>query len=427
MIARLPYTLLWILALPFVLLRLVWRARRQPEYLQHVAERFGHYRVRTVGPAFWVHAVSVGETRAAEPLVRALLARWPERNVVLTHMTPTGRATSEALFSDEPRVQRVYLPYDLGFLATRFLRHFRPAAGLILETELWPNLLAACRRRDVPVLLANARLSQRSAARYARWPTLTRLTLGALSAVGAQTDADAGRLAQLGGRRVVVTGNIKFDIAPPDRQLRLGERFRARFGGRPVMLAASTREGEEAVILDAFGAAAPTDALLALVPRHPQRFDEVAGLIEARGLKCQRRSDDRAVEPDTCVWLGDSMGEMFAYYAAADVALIGGSWLPFGGQNLIEACAVGTPVVLGPHTFNFTLVAEQAIAAGAALRAGDIAAGMSAATALLTDAGRRKDMGDAGRRFAGAHRGATERTMAIVEEMVGGGGEADEG
>lgn len=421
MIARLSYTLLWILTLPFVLLRLVWRARRQPEYLQHVAERFGRYRVRTAAPAFWVHAVSVGETRAAEPLVRALLARWPERDIVLTHMTPTGRATSAALFGNDPRVLRVYLPYDLGFFSARFLRHFRPVAGLILETELWPNLLAACRRRDIPVLLANARLSERSAMRYARWPTLTRLTVGALSAIGAQTDADAERLVALGGRCVVVTGNIKFDIAPPDRQLRLGETFRARVRGRPVILAASTREGEEAAILDAFVAVAPADALLALVPRHPQRFDEVAGLIEARGLKCQRRSYDRGVEPDTRVWLGDSMGEMFAYYAAADVALIGGSWLPFGGQNLIEACAVGTPVVLGPHTFNFTLVAEQAVAAGAARRASDIAEGMNAAIALLADEPRRKDMGDAGRRFAGAHRGATERTMEIVEEMVGAG------
>ncbi len=421
MIARLSYTLLWILALPVVLLRLVWRGRRQPEYLRHVGERFGHYRVHTSRPAFWVHAVSVGETRAAEPLVRALLARWPERDIVLTHMTPTGRATSEALFGDDPRVLRVYLPYDIGFFSGRFLRHFRPIAGLILETELWPNLLAACRRRGIPVLLANARLSERSAARYARWPTLTGLTLGALSAACAQTDADAGRLRALGGHRVAVTGNIKFDIAPPDPQLRLGEAFRARFGARRVILAASTREGEEAAILDAFAAVAPADALLALVPRHPQRFEEVAGLVEARGLRFQRRSDGADVDPATRVWLGDSMGEMFAYYAAADVALIGGSWLPFGGQNLIEACAVGTPVVLGRHTFNFTLVAEQAVAAGAALRASDVAEGMNAAIALLADDARREEMGDEGRRFAGAHRGATRRTMEIVEEMVGDG------
>ncbi|NMG16167.1 lipid IV(A) 3-deoxy-D-manno-octulosonic acid transferase [Aromatoleum bremense] len=421
MLARLLYTLLWIFALPVVLLRLLWRARRQPEYLRHVGERFGRYRVAAPAPVFWIHAVSVGETRAAEPLVRALLARWPDRSVVLTHMTPTGRATSKALFGDDPRVLRVYLPYDLGFLSTRFLRRFRPQVGLIMETELWPNLLAACRRRQVPVLLANARLSERSAARYARWPALTGLTLGALSAIAAQTDADARRLAALGGGRVDVTGNIKFDIAPPESLLRLSDTFRARFGGRPVILAASTREGEEAPILDAFVARAPDDALLALVPRHPQRFDEVAGLVRARGLSLQRRSDDTPVGPNTRVWLGDSMGEMFAYYAAADVALLGGSWLAFGGQNLIEACAVGTPVVLGPHTFNFALVADQAVEAGAALRADDPGAGMAAALALLRDPSRRQAIGAAGRGFAAAHRGATERTMAIVEELAGSG------
>ncbi len=419
MLARLPYTLLWIFALPVVLLRLLWRARRQPEYLRHVGERFGRYRIAAPAPVFWIHAVSVGETRAAEPLVRALLARWPDRSVVLTHMTPTGRATSKALFGDDPRVLRVYLPYDLGFLSTRFLRRFRPQVGLIMETELWPNLLAACRRRQVPVLLANARLSERSAARYARWPALTGLTLGALSAIAAQTDADARRLAALGGGRVDVTGNIKFDIAPPESLLRLGDTFRARFGGRPVILAASTREGEEGPILDAFAARAPDDALLALVPRHPQRFDEVAGLVRARGLSLQRRSDDTPVGRNTRVWLGDSMGEMFAYYAAADVALLGGSWLAFGGQNLIEACAVGTPVVLGPHTFNFALVADQAVEAGAALRADDPGAGMAAAVALLQDPSRRQAIGAAGRGFASTHRGATERTMAIVEELVG--------
>ncbi|KON81111.1 lipid IV(A) 3-deoxy-D-manno-octulosonic acid transferase [Azoarcus sp. PA01] len=425
MIARLPYTLLWILALPVVLLRLLWRARRQPEYLRHVGERFGRYRVAAPAPVFWVHAVSVGETRAAEPLVRALLARWPDRSVVLTHMTPTGRATSQALFGDDPRVLRVYLPYDLGFLSARFLHRFRPQVGLIMETELWPNLLAACRKRQVPVLLANARLSQRSASRYARWPALTGLTLGALNAIAAQTDADARRLAALGGGRVDVTGNIKFDIAPPESQLQLGDAFRARFGDRPVILAASTREGEEALMLDAFAACAPGDALLALVPRHPQRFDEVAALVRARGLGLQRRSDDAPVARDTRVWLGDSMGEMFAYYAAADVALLGGSWLAFGGQNLIEACAVGTPVILGPHTFNFALVAEQAVEAGAALRADDPRAGMAAAVALLRDPSRRHTLGAAGRSFAAAHRGATERTMAIIEEFVDAGKASD--
>jgi 3-deoxy-D-manno-octulosonic-acid transferase len=366
----------------------------------------------------WVHAVSVGETRAAEPLVRALLARWPEPTVVLTHMTPTGRATSKALFEGESRVLRVYLPYDLGCFAHRFLRHFRPAFGVIMETELWPNLLAACRRRKVPVLLANARLSERSARRYARLPALSALTMRALDAIGAQTAADAARLAALGARRVTVTGNIKFDVAPTPAAEALAAQFRARVGARPVLLAASTREGEEAPLLEAFARLAAPEVLLMLVPRHPQRFDDVAALAAARGLVLQRRSDEAAVEPATRVWLGDSMGEMFAYYAAADVALIGGSWLPFGGQNPIEACAVGTPIVLGPHTFNFQAVAEEAVAAGAARRAADIEAGLGCALDLLQQPTARTAMAAAGRAFADAHRGATARTVAILEGLA---------
>ncbi len=415
---RLPYSLLWLLALPLVLLRLIWRARRQPEYLRHVGERFGRYRPHTGGPLIWLHAVSVGETRAAEPLVRAMLARWPEHRILITHMTPTGRATSASLFGKESRVLHAYLPYDLGPLSARFLHHFRPQLGVIMETELWPNLLAACERTGVPVVLANARLSERSARRYARWPTLTRATLGALRAIGAQTAADAARLAGLGARGVVQTGNIKFDILPPEAQLALSGAFRSRIGARPVVLAASTREGEEAPLVDAFLQHAPADALLALVPRHPQRFDEVAALATGRGATVQRRSDEQAVRGDTRVWLGDSMGEMFAYYAAADVALIGGSWLPFGGQNLIEACAVGTPTVLGPHTFNFAQVAEQAEAAGAALRATNADAGMRLAADLLADEVRRTAMGAAGLAFAQAHRGATARTMAVIEPLL---------
>lgn len=417
MLTRLPYSLLWLLALPLALLRLAWRARRQPGYLRHVGERLGRYSVRAPCRVIWVHAVSVGETRAAEPLVRALLARWPEHSVVLTHMTPTGRETSKALFEGESRVLRVYLPYDMSCFAHGFLRHFRPVLGVIMETELWPNLLAACRRRRIPVMLANARLSERSARRYARLPALADLTMKALSAIGAQTAADAARLTALGAERISITGNIKFDIAPPPAMLALAEDFRARIGARPVLLAASTREGEEGPLLDAFARLAPPDVLLALVPRHPQRFDAVAELVRARGLTLQRRADGNAVAASTRVWLGDSMGEMFAYYAAAGVALIGGSWLPLGGQNLIEACAVGTPVIAGPHTFNFQLVAEQAVAAGAARRAPGIDEGVEQALALLRDAEARAAMADAGRRFAEAHRGATQRSIELLERL----------
>ncbi|MDX9886021.1 lipid IV(A) 3-deoxy-D-manno-octulosonic acid transferase [Thauera sp.] len=417
MLTRLPYTLLWILALPLVLLRLLWRARRQPAYLRHVGERFGRYRVRAPLAVIWVHAVSVGETRAAEPLVRALLERWPEHSVLLTHMTPTGRDTARTLFKDEPRVLRAYLPYDVGCFVHAFLRHFRPMFGVIMETELWPNLLAACRRRRIPVMLANARLSERSARRYARLPALTELTMKALAAIGAQTAADAARLSQLGARRVTVTGNIKFDITPPAGMLALGQTLRERIGDRPVVLAASTREGEEAVLVDAFVRHAPAAALLLLVPRHPQRFDTVAAELAVRKLAAQRRSADEAIAPHTRVLLGDSMGEMFAYYAAADVALIGGSWLPFGGQNLIEACAVGTPVVVGPHTFNFQAVAEDAVRAGAALRAGDADAGMQTALALLADDEARTRLAAAGRAFATTHQGATARTITLLQDL----------
>ncbi|MDR1853914.1 MAG: lipid IV(A) 3-deoxy-D-manno-octulosonic acid transferase [Azoarcus sp.] len=428
----LPYNLLWLLALPFALLRLVWRARKQPAYLQHVGERFGGYDVRAPGAVAWVHAVSVGETRAAEPLIRAILATRPEHTVVLTHMTPTGRATSKTLFADESRVLRVYLPYDFAPLVARFLRHFRPAFGVVMETELWPNLLAACRGRGVPVLLANARLSERSARGYARVPALTRMTLGALAAIGAQTAADANRLSALGARRVVITGNIKFDSEPPAAALALARRFRARCGARPVILAASTREGEEAAIVDEFvrlvARGKATNALLVLVPRHPQRFDAVEELVRAHGLTLARRSADvdladadsapAPLPEQTQVWLGDSMGEMFAYYAAADVALIGGSWLPFGGQNPIEACAVGTPILLGPHTFNFKYVAEEAVAVGAARRYENADEAMRAAFILLGDEAARAAMAAAGREFAAVNRGATARTMALIEEIV---------
>ena len=417
MLTRLPYTLLWILALPLVLLRLLWRARRQPAYLRHVGERFGRYRVRAPLAVIWVHAVSVGETRAAEPLVRALLERWPEHSVLLTHMTPTGRDTARTLFKDEPRVLRAYLPYDVGCFVHAFLRRFRPMFGVIMETELWPNLLAACRRRRIPVMLANARLSERSARRYARLPALTALTMKALAAIGAQTAADAARLSQLGARRVTVTGNIKFDITPPADMLALGQTLRERIGDRPVVLAASTREGEEALLVDAFVRHAPAAALLLLVPRHPQRFDAIAAELAARKLAAQRRSADEAIAPHTRVLLGDSMGEMFAYYAAADVALIGGSWLPFGGQNLIEACAVGTPVVVGPHTFNFQAVAEDAVRTGAALRAEDADAGMQAALALLADDQGRTRLATAGRAFATTHQGATARTITLLQDL----------
>lgn len=417
---RLLYSLVWTLVLPFAFLYLLWRARRQPEYLRHWPERLGLAAPPPGGkPVIWLHAVSVGETRAAAPLVAALEQRHPGHTLLLTHATPTGRATGRELFG--ARVRQAYLPYDHPLLVRLFLRRARPALGILLETEIWPNLVAACRQQDIPVFLVNARLSAQSALGYARFRALLAPSLAALAGVAAQSEDDARRLGELGARRVRVTGNLKFDAAPPDDTAARATALRALFAGRFVFLAASTREGEEALLLEALSALALPDLLLVLVPRHPQRFEEVARLIEARGLAYARRSGAAAVTPDTRVFLGDSMGEMAAYYAAADLAYVGGSLLPLGGQNLIEAAYAGCPALIGPHTWNFAEAAEQAVARGAALRVQDAAGLAAEVQRLYADPEARGAMAEAGREFAAANRGATARVMALISEVPPGG------
>jgi len=411
------YTLAIHALLPWALAHLAWRARRQPAYLHHWGERFGRYRARpAAGPTLWIHAVSVGETRAAEPLVAALRARHPDCRILFTHTTPTGRATSEQLFG--ATVERVYLPYDAPWAVRAFLRHFRPALGIVMETELWPHLAAACHAQGIPLALVNARLSERSARRYARFSALTRATLGKLAAIAAQGEDDARRLRALGAPAATVTGNLKFDIAPALADTD----FRARIGDRPLFLCASTRAGEEALILAEWKTVGiGGTALLAIVPRHPQRFEEVARLIEAHGLRGQRRSDGQPVAPDTQVWLGDSLGEMSAYYAAArdgGVAFVGGSLLDFGCQNLIEPCAAGVPVLIGPSTFNFAEAAREALAAGAARQVVDAAQLVAQAQTLLADRPARTAMGEAGQAFVARHRGATARTLEMIEHLM---------
>jgi len=413
-VRRFGYTLLLFALIPAALFHLWWRARRQPGYLRHVGERFGRYAFEIRQPVIWIHAVSVGETRAAEPLVMALAERHPDHRILLTHTTPTGRATGEQLFGD--RVERAYLPYDLPFAVARFLDRFRPDIGVIVETELWFNLAHACSKRGVPLLLVNARLSERSARGYARLAHLTKEALRSLCGVGAQTESDAARLEALGAPVVEVTGNLKFDVAPAPAMAALALELRRMFGaGRPILLAASTREGEEPIVLDALARLAIPHTLLVIVPRHPQRFDEVAQLLDARGLGWQRRSRGEPVPAATQVVLGDTMGEMSAYYGACDVAFIGGSLLPLGGQNLIEACAVGTPVLVGPHTFNFAEAATLAEAAGAAIRVADASQLATEAARLLTDPSLRARMRAAATRFAAAHRGATAKTVRLIE------------
>lgn len=406
------YPLFWLLGLPLAFLHLLWRARRQPEYLRHWPERLG-FAPRISGPVIWLHAVSVGETRAAAPLLTALAQACPQARILLTHTTPTGRATSQELFGD--RVLRCYLPYDFPPLVALFLRRSRPQLALFMETEIWPSVYAACAQRGIPLYLVNARLSEKSARGYSRLPKLTRIALTHVTAVAAQTNADAERLVQLGATQVSVTGNLKFDVsAPPDTTAKTAE-LRKIWGNRFVLLAASTREGEEALILDA---CANLSVMLVIVPRHPQRFDTVAAEIASRGLLCVRRSEGHPVDTGTRVFLGDSMGEMAAYYAACDLAFIGGSLKPLGGQNLIEAAAAGAPILIGPHTFNFAESAHAAVACGAAERISDATGLARRASELFNDPEKLATMSAAGLAFTAAHRGATARVMALLEPAI---------
>jgi len=417
---RLVYTLLWWLLLPVLPLRLWWRGRREPGYRANVGERFGFYRgaAHATG-ALWIHAVSLGETRAIAPLIERLQREAPARPILLTHMTATGREAGRTLFGD--RVMQAWLPYDVPFAVRRFLEHFRPRAGLLVETELWPNLTAAVARTDVPLLLINARLSERSAQGYRRVALLSRPLLRAIAGIAAQSEADAGRLRDLGAQHVVVTGNLKFDVAVTPAQRHQGAALRALFGAdRPVLMLASTRDGEEALLLDALARtdALPAATLIVIVPRHPQRFDAVAALLDERRVPYACRSANAPIGASTRVVLGDSLGEMFAYYGACDVAFVAGSLLPLGGQNLIESIAVGVPTLIGPHMFNFAEASEAALAAGAALRIRDADEMFAVAARLLGDRGERERMRENAQTFIAAHRGAIDRLWAWLEPRL---------
>ncbi len=412
---RALYTLLFYMALPFALAKLWWRGRSEPLYRRRIGERFGYYRDQPGEALIWVHAVSVGEARGSALLVRALAEEFPGCEILVTCGTASGRETLKGLHGESVTV--AWLPWDLPGSARRFLEHFRPRLGILVETEIWPNLVAACREFQVPVLLANARMSEQSARGYARFPGLARPAFGALGAVCAQSGEDAERLRALGARAVEVTGNLKFDASPDAAKLALGAAFRAALGVRGVLLLASTREGEEAVLLDALGTV-PQGTLLIVVPRHPKRFDEVADLLAARGLAVARRSAGMHALDAAAVLLGDTMGEMDFYFAAADVAVMGGSFAPLGGQNLIEACAAGVPVVVGPHMFNFAEATRLALDAGAALQESDAAHALARAGALLADPKRRRAMGEAGKKLCEAHRGATARHVQACAALI---------
>jgi 3-deoxy-D-manno-octulosonic-acid transferase len=411
---RALYTLLLRAALPLVLLRLWWRGRREPGYRSGLRERFGWYEAeeREAGAWIWVHAVSVGEARAAAPLVRALQQARPDHRIVMTCMTAAGRETLRQVYGET--VHAVFLPYDLPGAVQRFIEHFRPRLGIIVETEMWPNLLAACARNGIPVILANARMSERSARGYASWESLTGPGFRRLAAVLAQSDADAARLRSLGAPRVTVSGNLKFDVPPDAALVHAGRAWRERVG-RPVLLLASTREGEEKMLVEALP---EWDGrlLVVVVPRHPQRFDEVGRWAQAR------RTQAEMPGPQVRIYLGDTMGQMAFYYAACDVAVIGGSFQPLGGQNLIEALSAGAPVVAGPHMFNFAEATRLAAQAGATVQTADAAHAIREALRLLEDAPSRERMAAAGRKLVEGHRGATQRHVDACLALLGASG-----
>lgn len=402
--------------LPAALVRAAWRARALGDDLHRLPERLGGGAPTAAG-ALWIHAVSVGEVNAAAPLVEALRTRGAGPLLVTT-VTPTGAQRAAALFG--PSVEHRYLPYDVPFAVRRFLARCRPRAGIVLETELWPELYAACTRYDVPLALVNARLSARSAARYRRLGGLVRETLAHLRIIAAQSEADAARLRALGApaTRVRVTGSLKFDQSAP--YAGAAQALRAACEGRPTWLAASTHEGEETALLAVHARVRRTrpDALLMLAPRHPQRFDAVARECARAGFPPARRSIGAG--PDgAAVYLVDTLGELAGLCGAADAVFVGGSWVRAGGHNLIEPAAAGVPCLFGPHVYNFAQVRDWVLEAGAGLELADEAALAAALEALWDDPARAARMGAAGRALVATHRGATERTLGLLEDALG--------
>ncbi len=418
---------MWVLQ-PLLRRKLQRRGRDEAGYLHAIEERFGHYtQAATQGGYVWVHAVSLGETRAAAVLLQALRVAQPGIRILLTHGTATGRAQGVSLLQ-EGDVQ-VWQPWDIPAAVRRFLAQFKPCVGIILETELWPNWVAQCNKAHVPLVLVNARMSEKSMHQAQRLSWLSRPAYQGLSAVLAQTQADAERLQTLGAKVDAVLGNLKFDAKPDDAQLVLAKSWKQKLE-RPVVLFTSSREGEEAMWLDTLQALkdAPLDhqdhihaVHWLVVPRHPQRFDEVAALIEARGWKVSRRSQwtdgpDTYTQSDanTTIWLGDSLGEMALYYGLSDAALLGGSFAPLGGQNLIESTACGCPVIMGPHTFNFAEAAQLAEDAGAALRVEDMAQAVTTALQMVRFGPDENAHVQACMAFSQAHRGAAQRTAQAL-------------
>jgi 3-deoxy-D-manno-octulosonic-acid transferase len=418
---RLIYTLLIYVAAPIAFVVTAWRGLRDPLYRDRLSERFGFSAVKSSRPSLWVHAVSVGEVQAAAALIRSLRLRYPDDPLIVTTATPTGAARVQALFGGT--VSHCYLPYDLPGAVRRFLDRIQPRIAVVMETEVWPNLYRECGRRRIPIVLASARLSEKSVRRFRRIAGLFRDALNQDLVIGAQTPLDADRFLLVGAApaRTHVTGNIKFDLQiPPDIEAK-GQALRAaQFADRLVWVAGSTHEGEEESVLQAqrLVLAARPDALLILVPRHPNRFERVQQWLSAQGVSHVQRSTGAQITAATQVLLGDTLGELLLFYAAADVAFVGGSFVPIGGHNLLEPAALARPILTGPHNFNAPDVAQLLFDSKGALQVISPQALAQAVLDLGSDPARRTQMGRAAREVVERNRGALTRVEGLIEQSL---------
>lgn len=421
---RTLYTFLFHLGLPLIALRLWLRARKAPAYAQRIGERFARELPPMQKGGVWVHAVSVGESIAAAPMIRALLARYPQLPITITCMTPTGSERIQSLFANEPRIQHCYLPYDFPWAAARFLDHIQPKIGVIMETELWPNHIHQCAKRGIPTVLANARLSERSARGYGKFAKLTRPMLAEMSLIAVQTETEAQRFLELGARPecVTVTGSIKFDLTIDPQLLAHAAQQREAWQAtaRPVWIAASTHAGEDEVVLSAHRELLKShpDALLILVPRHPERFNSVFELSQQQGFASVRRSTAETVTGGTSVLVGDTMGELLFLYALADIAFVGGSLVPNGGHNLLEPAALDKPVLSGPHLFNFLEIAAMLRNAGALEEVSDSAGLAAVVQRLIEQPDEARAMADAGLGVMKANQGALQKLLDGIGRLV---------
>lgn len=418
---RYLYSSIFYLILPFIFLRLLWKARKNPAYLNNLHERLGIIKKPIAKNGIWIHAVSMGEAIASVPLIKILKQRYPDLPIIVTNETPTGAERIQTLAGD--LVTQVYVPYDVPFAIKKFLHTVQPKLLVLMETEMWPNMLHYCKQRHIPVLLANARLSERSTAGYKRLGRFTQNLVQCLTLVAAQTQTDADHFVVLGlpADRIQVTGSIKFDLEIPIDLFEKAKILREQWGNnRLIWIAASTHEGEEELILKTFAAAKKTipQLLLVSVPRHPERFKPVAEIYRRQNYHVVLRSENKACAQETDIFVGDTTGELLLFYAASDIVFIGGSLVEKGGQNPLEPAAIGLPILTGSHTFNFKLITQQLKNIGAEIQVATADELTSHIIELLRNEKKRREMGEKAKQFVLQNRGALDKQLALIEKFL---------